>query len=194
MRHRVAWLSTAPLMLAGLMAGHSVGYRLAYSDPHARADALGHSGHSYFAYLPFALAICAGVLLAGLTLHAISAFRGEPRRPAASSVIVLLPPVAFVAQEVTERLVHTGQIPWTVVLQPAFLIGLALQLPFALAALLLAWALDFAARAVGGALASLPRLTFEVEVPRPVLVTARPRVAGLARGYAERAPPLLRRP
>jgi hypothetical protein len=194
MRHRVAWLSTAPLMLAGLLAGHAVGYRLAFSDPHARADALGHSGHSYFAYLPFALAISASVLLAGLVLHAISAFRGEPRRPAASPVIVLLPPVAFVAQEVTERLVHTGQIPWTVFVQPAFLIGLALQLPFALAALLLAWALDFAARAVGRALASRPRLTVEVEVPIPVLVTAGPRVAGLARGYAERAPPLLRRP
>jgi hypothetical protein len=194
MRHRVAWLSTAPLMLAGLLAGHSVGYRLAYSDPHARADALGHSGHSYFSYLPFALAICAGVLLAGLALHAISAFRGEPHRPAASPVIVLLPPVAFVAQEVTERLVHTGQIPWSIVLQPAFLIGLALQLPLALAALLLAWALDFAARAVGGALASMPRLTFEVEVPVPVPATVRPRVAGLARGYAERAPPLPRRP
>jgi hypothetical protein len=194
MSHRVAWLSTAPLMLAGLLAGHSVGYRLAYSDPHTRADALGHSGHSYFAYLPFALAISVAALLAGLVLHAISAFRGEPRRPAASPVIVLLPPVAFVAQEVTERLVHTGQIPWTVVVQPAFLIGLALQLPFTLAALLLAWALDFAARAVGGALASSPRLTVEVEVPIPVLATAGPRVAGLARGYAERAPPLLRRP
>jgi hypothetical protein len=194
MRHRLAWLSTAPLMLAGLLAGHAVGYRLAFSDPHARADALGHSGHSYFAYLPFALAISFGVLLAGLILHAISAFRGKPRRPAASPVIVLMTPVAFVAQEVTERLVHTGQIPWTVVVQPAFLIGLALQLPFALAALLLAWALDFAARAVGYALASRPSLTFEVEVPIPVLVTARPRVAGLARGYAERAPPLLRRP
>lgn len=181
-------------MLAGLLAGHSVGYRLAYSDPHARADALGHSGHSYFTYLPFALAISVAVLLAGLVLHAISAFRGEPRRPAASPVIVLLPPVAFVAQEVTERLLHTGQIPWTVVVQPAFLIGLALQLPFALAALLLAWALDFAARAVGGALAAMPRLTFEVEVPVPVPATVRPRVAGLARGYAERAPPLLRRP
>ena len=42
MRHRLAWLSTAPLMLAGLLAGHTVGYRLAFSDPHARADALGH--------------------------------------------------------------------------------------------------------------------------------------------------------
>ena len=194
MRHRIAWLSTAPLMLAGILAGHAAGYRLAYSDPHARADALGHSGHSYFAYLPFALAICAGVLLTGFALHAISGFRGEPRGPAASPVIVLLPPIAFVAQEVTERLLHTGQIPWTIALQPAFLIGLALQLPFALAALLLAWALDFAARAFGGALASRARLAFELALPAPLPVTISPRVVGLARGYAERAPPRLHRP
>jgi hypothetical protein len=193
MRHRLAWLSTAPLMLGGLLAGHALGYRLAFSDPHVRADALGHSGHSYFSYLPFALTLCLCVLLAGLALQAISAFRGEPRRPATSPVIVLMPPAAFVAQEVTERLLHTGQIPWTVVLQPAFLIGLALQLPFALAALLLAWALDSAARAVGDALASVPRPRLQIQVPVPVRVAATPRAAGLARGYGERAPPLLRR-
>ena len=37
-------------------------------------------------------------------------------------------------------------MPWTVVVEPAFLIGLAFQLPFALAALLIAWALDSATR------------------------------------------------
>ena len=79
-------------------------------------------------------------------------------------------------------------------IQPAFLIGLALQLPFALAALLLAWALDSAARAVGYALASAPRPTFQVFVPAPVRISAAPRPTGLARGYGERAPPLLRRP
>jgi hypothetical protein len=194
MRHRLTWLSTAPLMLGGLLAGHALGYRLAFSDPHARADALGHSGHSYFAYLPFALTVCVAVLLAGLALQAVSAFRGEPRRPATSPVIVLLPPVAFVTQEVTERFLHTGQIPWTVVLQPAFLIGLALQLPFALAALVLAWALESAARAVGIALAFPPHPTLQVQIPVPVRVAATPRIAGLARGYGERAPPLLRRP
>ena len=193
MRHRVAWLLTAPLMFAGLLAGHALGYRLAFSDPHARADALGHSGHSYFTFLPFALAICIGVLLAGLALQAISAFRGEAYRPATSPVIVLLPPAAFVVQEVTERLVHTGHLHWTVV-QPAFLIGLALQLPFALAALLVAWALDSAVRAVGGSLASAARLTFEVQVLVPARVAAAPRVVGLARGYAQRAPPFVRQP
>ena len=194
MRQRLTWLSTAPLMLAGLMAAHALGYRLAISDPHARADALAHSGHNYFSYVPFALTVCLGVLLAGLVLQALSAFRGEPRRPATSPLIVLLSPVAFMAQELIERFAHTGQVSLTTVIQPAFLIGLALQLPFALAALLLAWALDSTARTVGCALASAPRLTFHVFVPTPVRVSAAPRPAGLARGYGERAPPLLRRP
>ena len=194
MRHRLTWLSTAPLMLAGLLAAHTLGYRLAISDPHARGDALAHSGHSYFSYVPFALSVCVGVLLAGLALQALSAFRGEPRRPATSRLIVLLSPVAFVAQELIERFLHTGQLPWTTVIEPAFLIGFALQLPFALAALLLAWALDSAARAVGTALASAPCPTFHVFVPAPVRISAAPRPAGLARGYGERAPPLLRRP
>jgi hypothetical protein len=194
MRQRLTWLSVAPLMVAGLLAGHALGYRLAISDPHARADALAHSGHGYFSYLPFALTVCLGVLLAGLALQAGSAFRGEPRRPAASPVIVLLPPLAFVAQEFIERFLHTGQVPWMTVVQPAFLIGLALQLPFALAALVLAWALDSAAHAIGDALAAPPRPTFHVLVPVPVRIPGAPRVCGLARGYGERAPPLLRRP
>jgi hypothetical protein len=193
MRQRLTWLSIAPLMLAGLLAGHALGYRLAISDPHARADALAHSGHGYFSYVPFALSVCVGVLLAGLALQAISAFRGEPRRPATSPLIVLLPPVAFVVQEFLERFVHGGHVPWTTAVQPSFLIGLALQLPVALAALLLAWVLDSAARAIGDALASPRRPAFQILVPAPVRISAARRPAGLARGYGERAPPLLRR-
>jgi hypothetical protein len=65
-----------------------------------------------------------------------------------------------------------------------------LQLPFALAALLLAWVLDSAARAIGRALSTAPALVFPTFVPQPVRVAAVPRPAGLARGYGERAPPL----
>jgi CDP-diglyceride synthetase len=194
MRQRLAWLSTAPLMFAGLIAGHFLAYRLAYSDAHARADALARSGHAYFGYVPLALSVSLGVLLAGLALRAASAFRGETRRAATSPLIVLLPPIAFVVQEFTERLVHNGQVSWTVVLQPAFLLGLAVQLPFALAALLIAWALDSAARAIGHALGIQPRPVFQIFVPEPVRVLATPRPAGLARGYGERAPPFARRP
>jgi CDP-diglyceride synthetase len=181
-------------MFAGLLAGHLLAYRLAYSDPHARADALAHSGHAYFGYVPLALSVSVGVLLAGLALQAASAFRGEPRRAATSPLIVLLPPIAFVVQEFTERFAHNGNVSWTVVLQPAFLLGLAFQLPFALAALLVAWALDSAARAVGRALSARPLPLFSPFVPDPVYIVAAPRPAGLARGYGERAPPFARRP
>jgi CDP-diglyceride synthetase len=165
-----------------------------YSDAHARADALARSGHAYLGYVPLALSVSFGVLVAGLALHAAAGFRGETRRPLASPLIVLLPPIAFIVQEFTERLVHTGHVQWTVVVQPAFLLGLAFQLPFALAALLIAWALDSAARAVGRALGSRPLRTFQIFVPEPVRVVAVPRTVGLARGYGERAPPLARRP
>jgi len=192
MRQRLAWLSTVPLMLGGLVAAHTLGYRLAIPDPHARADALAHSGHGYFSYVPFALAVSLGVLLAALVHQGLAGFRGERRRPATSALIIVLPPVAFVVQEFLERLIHTGHVSWTTIFQPAFLFGLALQLPFALAALLLAWALDSAARAVGQALAAAPQPIFHAFVPPPVRVAAAPRPAGLARGYGERAPPFLR--
>ena len=192
MRQRLAWFTTAPLMLGGLLAGHTMGYRLAIGDPHARADALAHSGHGYFGYLPFALSVCLGVLFAALVLQGVTGFRGERRRPATSPLILLLPPIAFVVQEFLERFIHSGHVPWTTVFEPAFLFGLAFQLPFALAALLLAWALDSAARAVGQALATVPQPTFSAFVPVPVRVVAAPRPAGLARGYGERAPPFHR--
>jgi hypothetical protein len=189
MRQRLTWLSTAPLMFGGLIAGHILGYRLAFGDPHARADALAQSGHSYFRFVPLALAVSLAVLCFGLGVQALGAFRGQQRRAATSPLIVLLPPLAFVTQEIVERIAHTGHVPWSLPLQPAFLFGLALQLPFALAALLLAWALDSAARAIGRALSAAPAVVFPVFVPQPVRVAAVPRPAGLARGYGERAPP-----
>jgi hypothetical protein len=192
MRQRLAWFSAAPLMLGGLLAAHSLGYWLAIPDAHARADALARSGHGYFGYVPFALVVCATVLLAALVLQAVAGFKGERRRPATSPLIVMLSPLAFVVQELLERLVHTGHFPLTTVFQPAFLFGLALQMPFALAALLITRALDSAARAVGRALAARPHQIFPAFVPVPVRVAAAPRPAGLARGYGERAPPYLR--
>jgi low temperature requirement protein LtrA len=181
-------------MFAGLIAGHQLAYRLVYSDAHARADALARSGHAYFGYVPLALTVSLGVLVAGLALQTAAGLRGETPHPMGSPLIVLLPPIAFVVQEFAERIVHTGQVPWTVVVQPALLLGLAFQLPFALAALLIAWALDSAARAVGRALSHLPVPEFQIPAPKPVRVAAVPRTAGLARGYGERAPPFARRP
>jgi hypothetical protein len=182
-------------MLGGLLAGHWLGYRLAIPDAHTRADALSSSGHPYLGNASLAHTTCLLVLMAALVFRALAGFRGKPGRPAASPAIVLLSPAAFVVQEHVERFVHSGQMPWTTALQPSFLVGLALQLPFALAALLVACALDSVAHAVGRALAAAPpRLLFRVFVALLAYVTAAPRLAGLAQGYGERAPPLLPRP
>jgi hypothetical protein len=195
MRHRLAWVSTVPLMVTGLLAGHALGYRLAIPDAHARTDALAHSGHGYLGFASLTLTVCLGLLLASLAFRALAGFRGAPRRPAASPALVLLPPLAFAVQEHLERLVYSGHVSWTTALQPSFLFGLAFQLPFALAALLIAWALDSVAHAVGRALATAPpHPLVPVFVPLPAYATAAPRPAGLARGYGERAPPHLRRP
>ena len=193
MRRRLAWLATLPLMVAGLLAGHGLAYRLAIPDAHARGHALAHSGHGYLGYTPLVLAVCLGLLLVALAFRALAGFRGGASCPAASPALVLLPPLAFAVQEHLERFVHSGHVSWTTAFQPSFLFGLALQLPFALAALLVAWALDSVALAVGKALAAAAPLTRSRFVPRPALVRAVPRPNGLARGYGERAPPLLHR-
>jgi hypothetical protein len=182
-------------MLGGLFAGHWLGYRLAIPDAHTRADALAHSGHGYLGDAPLALTTCVLVLIAAFVFRALVGFRGQPRRAAASPMLVLLSPAAFVVQEHVERLVHSGQMPWTAALQPSFLVGLALQLPFAVAALLIAWALDSVAHAVGRAMVTgPPHPLVPLFVPLPAYSATAPRPAGLARGYGERAPPLLRRP
>jgi hypothetical protein len=53
----------------------------------------------------------------------------------------LLAPAAFVVQEHLETLLHTGAAPFGTALQPTFLPGLLLQIPFALAGYAIARAL-----------------------------------------------------
>jgi hypothetical protein len=93
-----------------------------------------------------------------------------------------------VLQEVLELSLHTGQFGWRAALAPTFLPGLALQLPFALAAYLMARLLLRAAERIGVAFA-------QPVVPAPLdgrhwLAARRPFVARIvcAEG-APRAPP-----
>jgi hypothetical protein len=65
----------------------------------------------------------------------------------------LLPPLAFALQELLELSLHTGSIAWQACVEPTFLPGLALQLPFALLAYVAARLLLRAAVRLGRALA-----------------------------------------
>jgi hypothetical protein len=189
-RRDASWLLTTPLLVAGILAGHSLGYRWAVSDPQARAHVLEESGHAYFSYLPLVLAIGLTMAAAALAGRVRSAARGRRTDTSPPWLVALLPPVAFLAQEVIERLLHTGHLHAGAVFEPAVLIGLALQLPIAVIALGLAWLLAEGADAVGRALGDDPparvAALFLGAPADPVLVPVR-RV--VARGWSERGPP-----
>lgn len=112
------WLVVSPIAAAGVLVAHSLAYRLTGTptDPF----------HAYLEHVPQVLLLIA---LGGLAFVGFgSRLDGPPAR-----VFPCVALAAFVVQEHLERLVHTGGVPWLLT-SPAFLVGLALQIPVALAA------------------------------------------------------------
>jgi len=177
-----------PILVVGLFAGHELGYRLALPNPEERAHMLGQSGHGYFLYAPYAVATLVAIAVVGLSLRVRAAISSRPR-PTRSWAFALLPPLGFVLLEAGERLRH-GELALATITAPEVLAGLAFQLPFALAALLVARLLARLADAVGVALRPLPppslRSRFVALVPAGADL---PRVRVVALPYGERGPP-----
>jgi hypothetical protein len=150
---RSAWLASAPVAAAGCLAAHWGGYAAAHPDASERAQALAAGGHGYLAELPLVVAGAVAALLFALVREGVRTARGRPAAPPPLAVIALVPPAAFVVQEHAERLLVGAS--WTdVALQRPFLIGLVLQVPFGLFALVIARALLRAAQLAGVALAA----------------------------------------
>jgi hypothetical protein len=195
--HRAAWLISLPLAVASWFGAHCLAYWLV-SPSGAHMGLHADEGHAYLGYTP-ALAVWGLTLLvAGLLLCVGDGLRGNrPSRPP-PGLFVVLPPVGFAFQEHLERLLAGDGIPYDLVLEPTFMVGLALQLPFAITALLLAHALNAIGFALGRVLAhelNCPR-AFTTAPPSllrlPVSATlATPSV--LALGHGPRAPPGRRR-
>lgn len=127
-----------PLAAVGTLAGHAAGYSLVGSN---RNDAL---VHGYLAFAPQFLAVCVALVTVSLGLRVTGRLQGRP----APWLFALVPPLAFCAQELIERLV--AGLPAHAVFEPAVYVGLAAQLPIAVAAYLVARSLlrvtDAAAR------------------------------------------------
>jgi hypothetical protein len=178
---RLPWLLSLPLMATGCWAAHAVAYRVVEqpaADP----------GHGYLALAPLALAI--GLAL-GIVAAARSALAGSAPAGAPVQLFGFLPPLAFTVQEHVEGVLHGGAVLGTV-LEPSFLVGLALQLPFALCALLLARVLSHVAEAAGALLSRRPRPRLRHPVVRrPSLAHRVIRTSALASRHAGRAPPQL---
>ena len=117
-RRTLAWALVTPVSAAGILAAHALAYALTGTEPGAM--------HGYLAHAPQVVAVLATIGLVGLALQE----RGVGRRSFAS--FALLAPLGFACQEHLERLAHTGELPWLLT-TPSFLVGLALQVPVALA-------------------------------------------------------------
>ncbi len=193
MRQRAAWLLAVPVLVVGEMAGHSLAYRIVAPNAAKRALLLERTGHAYLADLHPLVGVCLVLAVAAVVQHAVASFRGRPVRRVPSWRFALLPAVAFVLQEYTERLAYHGHVVWGTIAEPAVAVGVLLQIPCGLLALLLVRALLRAADSAGRALAA--RTTGGRIRPATLLLppshrAERPRLVALARGTAERGPPL----
>jgi hypothetical protein len=195
MRRQLSWLIAVPIAVIGTFAGHSVGYWAAVPDAHERAHLLASSGHDYLDYAPLLLSICAALVVLGFLASFLSSFGEREATRSRNGPVVLvaaLAPVAFVLQELLERYLHDGHVHRTLFVSAPFLFGLATQVPFALLAAAVAFALASAAQRVAHALRRVL-----ARRPRPITVafiswlSIDPPIARvLARGYAGRGPPL----
>jgi hypothetical protein len=177
-RTRALLAFSLPLAAIGTLAGHAAGYALVGTS---RRDTL---VHGYLGYAPQFLAMCVGLLGVAMVLRITGRLQGRP----AAWPFALVPPLAFCAQELIERLV--AGLPAHSVLEPAVYVGLAAQLPIALAGFFAARALMRVADEAGRALIVPPALSLRATArPASPAVPSRVRTR-LAFDRLGRAPPL----
>ena len=195
MRRWLVWPIAVPLAVVGTLAGHSVGYRVAVPDAHERAHVLASSGHGYLAYAPLLIALCVALVAVGVVAMVLAAVRGSDTSGGTRQIklVAAFAPVAFALQEVLERYAHDGRLHWELVVSAPFVFGLATQVPFALLAAAIAFALATAAHRVAEAIRTgrRPRARSIAITFVSWLSVDLPREPVLARGYAGRGPPLL---
>ena len=192
-RRRVAWLLSLALMAVGGVVAHMLAYRLAMPDDAMRGHALAHTGHAQggMAHWQLCVAVCGSVALVGLFASLVDRVRGAGPLRVPLWIFALVPPVGFAVQEHLERLVSGSALAQLTVVEPVFLIGVVLQLPFAFLAYLAARALLALAVALVGTLRAprRARLVSHELLLAPTLERRAPRASVLARGYGQRAPP-----
>jgi hypothetical protein len=190
---RFVWLLSLPLAAIGWIAGHSLAYVLVAPHGAHREQLLAETGHGYLVVAPPLIAACAiTVLFAGLALAIGDGMRGQARARAGRWPVALVPPVGFAVQEHLERIIELNAVPLGVALEPAFLVGMALQLPIVAAALLLAHALLAFGHALGRRAALAPATSPPAPSPLRLLTVREPvltRPPILAGGHGQRAPP-----
>jgi len=189
-RQRLVWLISIPLALVGCEVAHTLTNAL-LGSPTGPGGELFDAGAPAATIAPLLPAAAAAALLVALGARLSGRWTSSSRSISALP-FACLAPMAFVLQEHLELLLHTGAVPLGTVTEPTFLPGLALQLPFALAAYLVARGL---LRLADGVRALIERARPVVRLaaaglvrPRPQAVRRRARRAHSS--HSGRAPPL----
>lgn len=129
------------LWLGGLAAGgvaiaHLVAFVLVAPDPHEREMLLAATGHGAW---PIIVSVATGAAVAALARFGISRLRDEPSSfPTVSYGVTVgrlffLQVLAFLLLEALERLATGHALAASLLLEPVILIGLAVQVPVAMA-------------------------------------------------------------
>ena len=187
-RSNVAWLLSLPLSAAGMLLAHEFAWELARHE-HATGEA-----HGYLQYGAIFAALIVATVLVAATAQLIRGISGAGIASAPSArVFAIVPIIGFLLQEHLEHLVAARELEVTFFLSTPFLLGLALQVPFALAALVFARLILGLVKGVARAVNSLgivPGLA-SLRLLVPLVPELRPRPV-LATRSAGRAPPRLR--
>jgi hypothetical protein len=189
-RRLLVLLSSIALAIVGSQLAHAAVYRIIAPDAHQREHLLAETGHAYLRLMPLGMAIVSVIVLVALLSEARSARTGSaaalrPRLWAFAAIA----PATFACQEVFERLLHDGAVPWEAPLQKTFLVGLALQVPFAFATYVLARVLLRAAHEVGRLLSDPPLVARRADTRWGSIPVTFPRTALCRIALGPRGPP-----
>jgi hypothetical protein len=191
-RPLLALLLTLPAVIGGSLTAHFVTYLVANPDGHERARVLAETGHAYL-QRPWLIAlVLMTVFGVGGLLCVHSEIHGRASGRVSVTPFLLGAPLGYAALEHLERLFATGTWPADLLVQPSFLFGLALQLPFAVLAVAISRLVLRSASSVARAVrrrAVMPRWTTAPRVVRAAVTIFTPRPAALAGAGASRAPP-----
>jgi hypothetical protein len=193
-RAPVVWAASLSVCVAGWLIAHSLAYRLVASGDAGSAPLVERTGHGDLAFSPYLMAVSVTVLLLALA-GAVAAGAMRRARPAVPPApFVLLPLLDFISHVGLDSLQHGHEVSAGTALEPVFLLGLALQVPFALASLLLARTALAYAEGLGRGLTPhwRPRPLAPASPAQPRLLSGtehRPIIPALASGYAQRGPP-----
>lgn len=188
------WAVSLSVCVAGWLIAHSFAYRLVVAGDERSGALVEGSGHGHMTFSPHLMAGSVTVLLLalGVAVAAGATRRARPDVPLAP--FALLPLLDYVGHLGLEALQLGGELPAGAALQPVYLLGLALQVPFVLLALLLARTTIAWAEGVGRGLTPRwrPRPVAHASPTPPRLLLGsehRPIIPALASGCAQRGPP-----